>query len=177
MEMGRTRIELGRARELPVAVACFVLFIPAMFATPHPPTTRNPLGSWVGRRRCFCLGAIWGIFLGCQGAAGENAAVENRAPSITLIAAPRSGPVPLQVIFTADARDPDGDPLTYVWDFGDGSAGSLDPIVAHTYRFAERFTARVTVTDPSGASAEARAELRAMEPGAVVLSTPPVAME
>ena len=50
------------------------------------------------------------------------------------------------------STDPDGDALTYAWDFGDGSTGSgVAPV--HTYTADGRYTAALRVTDPSGASA------------------------
>src|SRR5204863_415102 len=46
------------------------------------------------------------------------------------------------------SSDPDGDPLTYSWDFGDGSAGSgAKP--THAYRDNGHYTATLTVSDGS----------------------------
>jgi PKD repeat protein len=51
------------------------------------------------------------------------------------------------VSFTASgASDPDGDPLTYTWDFGDGATGS-GQTATHVYNTAGTFTARLTVSD------------------------------
>jgi len=50
-------------------------------------------------------------------------------------------------------RDPDGDtPLTYVWNFGDGSAPTetTEPTVNHSHPESGRFTVRLTVRDSSG---------------------------
>ncbi len=73
----------------------------------------------------------------------------NRAPSVEGAAAPSSGKAPLDVTFTAEGTDPDGDPLTYRWDFGDGSTAS-GRRARHTYDLNGTYTARVTVRDPSG---------------------------
>lgn len=63
-----------------------------------------------------------------------------------------SGPAPLTVTFTGDtSHDPDGDELTFAWDFGDG-ATSDEPNPTHTYTEPGEFTARLTVSDPSGRS-------------------------
>lgn len=43
----------------------------------------------------------------------------NLAPMLTSVALPSSGINPLSVQFLANAVDPDNDPLTYLWDFGD----------------------------------------------------------
>jgi glucose/arabinose dehydrogenase len=61
-----------------------------------------------------------------------------------------SGPLPLEVSFSSEgSRDPDGDELTYAWDLGDGTT-SNEPNPSHTYAEPGQYTARLTVTDPSG---------------------------
>jgi len=51
------------------------------------------------------------------------------------------------VSFTAQgASDPDGDPLTYSWDFGDGATGS-GQTTSHTYADAGNYNVVVTVSD------------------------------
>jgi len=72
----------------------------------------------------------------------------NDAPTVTLGADQTSGPAPLAVAFTATATDVDGDPLTYAWNFGDGTtkpSGSASE--GHTYQATGPFTATVTVSD------------------------------
>lgn len=51
------------------------------------------------------------------------------------------------VTFTAHATDPNGDPLTYEWDFGDGSATEMGQTVTHTYAAVNDYTYSVTVCD------------------------------
>jgi glucose/arabinose dehydrogenase len=54
------------------------------------------------------------------------------------------------------STDPNGDTLTYSWDFGDGTTGT-GPTPRHTYPAnPESFTARLTVTDPLGATGSAQ---------------------
>jgi hypothetical protein len=48
--------------------------------------------------------------------------------------------------FTAQASDPDGDTLTYSWDFGDQSTAT-GSAVTHLYQASGQFTARVNVSD------------------------------
>lgn len=53
------------------------------------------------------------------------------------------------------SSDPDGDTLSYAWDFGDGSTGSGD-IVTHTYDVCPggTFTVTLTVSDGNGGTGE-----------------------
>jgi GH35 family endo-1,4-beta-xylanase len=71
----------------------------------------------------------------------------NAAPAIGAIAAdPLTGEAPLQVSFTAEASDADGDELAYSWDFGDG-ATSDEPNPVHRYEYAGSYLAELTVSD------------------------------
>lgn len=78
----------------------------------------------------------------------------NRAPSVKVGAAPKSGNAPLSVLFTASGTDPDGDALTYSWDFGDGGTATGKK-VTHTYAGTGTYTAKVTARDPGGLAATA----------------------
>ena len=68
---------------------------------------------------------------------------------------PDYGAVPLSVSFDGSgSRDPDGDALTYLWDFGDGStAQTASPTTTHTYTTvpAGSYAAELTVRDARGA--------------------------
>ena len=90
----------------------------------------------------------------------------NKAPVARADASRTSGPVPLLVNFSAAAaEDPEGQPLAYHWDFGDGgTAGGRE--VSHVYARPGNFVVRLTVTDPGGRSA---ATLLRISPG----NTPP----
>lgn len=62
-----------------------------------------------------------------------------------------SGIAPFCVTFSVFVQDPEGKPLRYEWDFGDGHTSQLqDP--THVYTWAGNYTASLTVTDPRGAS-------------------------
>lgn len=73
----------------------------------------------------------------------------NRLPVAQATADQRSGPVPLEVAFSsAGSHDPDGEELTYAWDFdSDGAVDSTQPNPTHTYTEAGNYTAKLTVTD------------------------------
>ncbi|WP_430868790.1 ThuA domain-containing protein [Demequina aurantiaca] len=60
----------------------------------------------------------------------------------------------LEVNFSSEGtRHPAALPLSYEWDFGDGSATSSDPNPTHTYNGVGDYNAQLTVTDPDDRSA------------------------
>ncbi len=68
--------------------------------------------------------------------------------------APTSGPSPLAVTFDATASyDPELSPLTYDWDFGDGSPHATTAIASHTYAGSGTFQALLVVKDAIGNTA------------------------
>ncbi len=79
---------------------------------------------------------------------------ENVAPTVDASADVVSGDAPLEVRFSAAGDDPDGDEsrLAYAWDFGDGGTASSREAV-HRYEQPGTYEAKVTVTDPDGATA------------------------
>ncbi len=79
----------------------------------------------------------------------------NLPPSVQAAALPASGPAPLEVQLSAAGTDPDGDPLTYAWDFDDGSAAGTGLQVTHTYTRAGTYNAKVTASDGHGGTASA----------------------
>ena len=94
--------------------------------------------------------------------------VPNRAPTITLTASPTTGKAPLEVTFRAAAADPDGDPLSYRWAFGDGETAAETAAQAkaqtHTFTKPGTYAATVTVNDGRGGSAEAKTRVVVTEP-------------
>jgi glucose/arabinose dehydrogenase len=71
----------------------------------------------------------------------------NQAPIANASANVTSGPAPLSVNFSsAGSSDPEGQSLTYSWDFGDGTTSTAaNP--SHTYNVAGPYTVRLTVSD------------------------------
>lgn len=71
-------------------------------------------------------------------------------PTVSMAMSPSSGSVPLNVDFTANVSGTT--PSKYQWEFGDGTT-STAALPSHTYNAAGNYTAKVTVTDSSGATA------------------------
>jgi probable HAF family extracellular repeat protein len=69
---------------------------------------------------------------------------------------------------TFDARrstDPDGDPLAFTWDFGDGTPSVDGPTPSHVYERLGTYVVRLTVRDGRGGIATATARVDVMPPG------------
>ena len=99
----------------------------------------------------------------------ERIVYGNRPPPAVAHATPAAGASPLHVDFSADeSLDPDGDTVTYAWDFGDGSADATGRTASHTYPNSGVYTARLTVRDARGLSSEDTVQV-------LVDRTPPVA--
>ncbi|GAH37784.1 unnamed protein product, partial [marine sediment metagenome] len=62
---------------------------------------------------------------------------------------------PLEISFDAsNSYDPDGDIISYAWDFKDGNTGSGE-ILNHTFSSIGSYKVELTVTDDKGAAASA----------------------
>lgn len=99
----------------------------------------------------------------------------SRSPIAALSADRTSGTAPLTVRFSGDgSRDPEGDPLSYAWDFdGDGTTDSTEVNPSHVYRSNGVFTARLTVTDSAGKTGTAsQAIVVGNDQPTVTLTTP-----
>ncbi|MEQ1858338.1 MAG: Ig-like domain-containing protein [Chthoniobacteraceae bacterium] len=83
-------------------------------------------------------------------------ASDNRPPTASASADATIGPSPLTIHFTSNAADPDGDPLTYLWSFGDGTTSTLaNPTKTFAIGGAARFDVTLTVKDPFDATTQA----------------------
>lgn len=74
-------------------------------------------------------------------------AMSNRAPTLTLCADPPTGPAPHTVFFEADAQDRNCDPLTYLWDTGNGVPEVGPENIMMTFDQNGTYTVSVTVSD------------------------------
>jgi cytochrome c len=76
----------------------------------------------------------------------------NRVPKVIAKADKTAAAVPFKVNFsTKGTEDPDGDPITYKWDFGNGKASTL-PNPTITYTKPGNYIAKLTVKDKAGNS-------------------------
>jgi glucose/arabinose dehydrogenase/PKD repeat protein len=97
---------------------------------------------------------VWGDTSGLRRITYSGAS--NRNPTAAIDAGPTDGALPLTVDFDASqSSDADNDPLTFDWDFGDGSPHAAGAQASHTYMTVGTYTAKVTVTDGRGGSATA----------------------
>jgi outer membrane protein OmpA-like peptidoglycan-associated protein len=87
--------------------------------------------------------------------------VANRLPVCRLVV-PAQGQVGEAVTEDASgSSDPDGDPLSYTWDYGDGTplAKTTSPRTTHTYAKIGGFAVKVTVEDGRGGTAVCTAQI------------------
>ncbi len=108
----------------------------------------------------------------------------NRAPEITKINASKTyGKLPLGVLFTVAAKDPENDKMTYIWNLGNGvTRKTLVPRLSYVYTKKGNYTATVDVKDDlaatskskplailAGSSAPAFSNINANSPGKVLM--------
>ena len=75
----------------------------------------------------------------------------NRKPVVS-VNLPKQGLVNDKLLFSAeDSTDPDGDALTFQWNFGDGQT-SAGETAAHAYAKAGRYRVKLTIDDSHGAA-------------------------
>ncbi len=118
------------------------------------------------------VGAITDLVIGDDGSlyyteiyAGELRRIsailpgQNNSPVAVIHASPTEGAPPLNVAFSSSgSTDPDGDPITFHWNFGDGSASnSANP--THLYNQPGSYHVTLTVSDGSPTSGPASASV------------------
>ncbi|MGL5985842.1 MAG: PKD domain-containing protein, partial [Burkholderiales bacterium] len=99
---------------------------------------------------------------GTASASGSVQIVDNRAPDAPVINVGEHQPVGETIPFGVSSSDPDGDTLTYLWDFGDGQTSSASA-PSHAYPVVGQYVVRVTVTDEQGASSSAAVTLSVVD--------------
>ncbi len=98
--------------------------------------------------------------LGASGCASAAIDLHNRAPVARAFVSPVSGSAPLTVVFTGtDSYDPEGGPLVYLWDFGDGST-STQADTEHRYTRPGLYQAKLVVQDLQGVTGQDEIDIR-----------------
>lgn len=114
--------------------------------------------SLIGPARRFIASLLAASLAACGGGGGSNPPPPpqpaNQPPvaSFTAAATVEAG-APL-VVDAAASTDPDSDPMTFSWDFGDGTRGGGRKL-PHVYPAAGSYTVTLTVSDGRGGSATA----------------------
>jgi PKD repeat protein len=114
--------------------------------------------TYVGRTPPAHTYAASGIFtitltvsnLGGTSVATHNITVSDPAPAPPVASFnynPQSGPIPLAVTFVDTST---GTPVTWAWDFGDGTVSSLRNPPVHSYPIFGAYNVRLTVTNGGG---------------------------
>ena len=75
---------------------------------------------------------------------------ENKPPSLVLAGETNAASPEIELGFTAEAGDPDGDTLAYSWDFADQSFGPNSPSVRHRWAAVGDYVVRSVVSDLKG---------------------------
>ncbi|PIT90244.1 MAG: hypothetical protein COU22_03300 [Candidatus Komeilibacteria bacterium CG10_big_fil_rev_8_21_14_0_10_41_13] len=93
------------------------------------------------------LGQSWqeSFMLGGTPGQANSQAQVNSAPTAAIIASP-TGTVDQLLEFTASSTDPDGDNLSYLWNFGDQGT-STEMATTHSFGQAAEYTVSLTVSD------------------------------
>jgi PKD repeat protein len=101
------------------------------------------------------VGTRVGLYISQSSALFDNFIVKrdasldgNTAPQVTISANLLEGSAPLEVTFTSTVTDKENDiPLTYVWNFGDGTPTSAEENPIHNFTTTGLFTVTLSVTD------------------------------
>ena len=82
------------------------------------------------------------------------------------------GVEPLTVTFSSEGSiDPDGDPITFLWNFGDGTT-STEPNPIKTYNNKGKYTVQLTVYDATDASQAVPLVIQVGQPPVVTIGSP-----
>jgi len=117
-------------------------------------------------RRLITLVIVLGLGLAACTRDTTPPKLENKPPIAAMEFAPTFGEAPLTVHFSAaTSNDPDGQIVSYVWNFGDGAQAN-GMFTEHEYTKKGSFVVTLTVTDDKGASSSAKGTVFVIEPPA-----------
>ena len=126
-------------------------------------------------------GALYYTDLGYSDVTGQSGVskirrirfVQSNLPPIAAMAAnPTEGPDPLTVNFSsAGSSDPEGQPISYSWTFGDGATSTAaNPV--HTYTQRGKYNARLSVSDGVNSTVTAPLSIAVGNPPVATILTP-----
>jgi glucose/arabinose dehydrogenase len=138
--------------------------------------------SWSYTRKRYLITAVPFAGSGGTGAQGDALSIQfklassaptNTAPTAAITTSPLGGTPPLTVTFDGSAStDPQNDPITYLWEFPDGTS-STRAITTKTFSVAGIYTTKLTVKDPSGLTSSKTVTTTVGElPGSTPTATP-----
>jgi glucose/arabinose dehydrogenase len=132
------------------------------------PSTSGDFPSWGYTRKRYLVTAVPFSLSDGKGTQGNalsmqftltTAAPTNTAPTAIIKHSPLSGTPPLTVTFDgSSSTDPQNEPLTYLWQFADGTTAS-QAITSKSFPVAGTYTVKLTVKDPSGLTGSATVTL------------------
>jgi PKD repeat protein len=94
---------------------------------------------------------LWSNWVQFDGVGIETIGIVNTPPNAIAFANPTSGSAPLEVQFEGDGSfDADEDPLSFDWDFGDGSSPGIQSNPVHIFEDDGSYEVRLTVNDGQG---------------------------
>ena len=97
--------------------------------------------------RSFLPGTWKFVQIAAEWCLGRSEPSSNQVPVIKANI-PKSGKRNQQLSYSAEgSNDPEGYPIGFLWDFGDGSDVSYRPVENHTYLSKGKYTVTLTVTD------------------------------
>lgn len=104
-------------------------------------------------RKLVILGGVGAAAAVGLSAGTSGGPLPNRSPTVSIGVSPEGVAIAgvTRVSLAASAADPDGDALTYEWDFGDGARGS-GVNATHVFGSEGTFAVKLTVSDGRGAS-------------------------
>jgi glucose/arabinose dehydrogenase len=125
-------------------------------------------------------GSLYYVDIGFDGGYNPNTAAirrirfvtGNQPPVCVASGAPTSGPAPLLVSFSsAGSFDPEGSPLSFLWNFGDGFSSNLaNPV--HNYTAAGPYVARLSVSDGTSTTLSNDVNISVGSPPSAALTSP-----
>lgn len=137
------------------------------------PSISNDFPSWAYTKKRYLVTAVPYSLIGGKGTQGDALSVQftltttaptNTAPSARISTSPVSGTPPLTVSFDGStSTDPQNDPLTYLWEFPDGTT-STRSITSKAFSLAGTFAVKLTVRDPSGLTGSTTVTITVGEP-------------